>query len=473
MRSKLKIEEGAKAILILILLAELFLINGIYLILCTVCAYFILINLLQPFKSSVFTLLFIYHVLQIGCGILFYTYQGVDIDYKVPNTSTATIACVIGVFILFLPIIYYINKMPAIALETLKKHASLLSINKSFYAYMIAFFAAGFLSGIRFYYPGLASTLTTLINVKWLFFSLFGFQVILKKKRKKEFYAFIALEILIGFTSFFSDFKTVIFYLVVLYLTFITSVTTKRLLISLGIVTVIFFAVLFWSGVKSEYRSFLNKGSSTQSVQVSKNEALSKLYDLSNNKKSTFETQITVLLDRLQATENFAKTINRVPAIIPYRNGTNWSETFEFVLTPRIINPNKPILDFSQKVSKYTGIQHAGLAQGTSFSLGYFVDSYIDFGLYGMMIPLFLLGIFLGYMHLYFIKSSSSNFIFNYSVAGAVFMEFFALEMDITYLIGRLFSALVTFFLLKKLFFPWLLRYLSEKRETKFAPEKF
>lgn len=461
MRSKLKIEEGAKAILFLLLLVELLFANSIYLVLCTVCLYFILFNLLQPFKSSVFTFLFLYHLLQIICGVLLYTYSGTDINFRIQNMGMATIASLAGLTIMLLPVIYFQNKMPAIGFQNLKIHASLLSLDKTFYLYVIAFFVAGFLSGVRFIYPGLSSTLVTLINLKWFFFLLFAFQVLLKQKRKKEFYFFIALEIVLGFASFFSDFKTVIFYVLVLHLTFMTTVTTKKLIISLGLGIMVFFAVLFWSGVKSEYRIFLSKGSGKQSVQVSNNEALNKLYELSNTNKSSFETQVSVILSRLQATENFALTIDRVPAIIPYQNGRNWAQTFEFVLTPRIINPNKPVLDFSQKVTKYTGIEHAGFAQGTSFSLGYFVDSYVDFGLYGMMVPLFLLGIFLGYMYFYFIKNSSRNFIFNYAVTGALFMEFFALEMDITYLIGRLFSALITFFLLKQFFFPWLIRYLS------------
>ena len=461
MRNKIRIEEGAKAVLFLIVLLQLYFINGIYLIACTLCFFLILYNLQQPYKSSVFSLLFIYHFLQIITGVLLTTYLGNDINYQNENMGVATLLCLVGLLVMFTPIIYFQNKIPTLNIGILKKHAFQLSINRSFYAYLIAFLIAGFLAGIRFIYPGYTQIIVSLINIKWFFFLLFGFQSILKNKRRREFYFFISLEIVLGFASFFSDFKTVIFYVIILYLTLLFRVTTKRLIISLLFGTIIFFAVLFWTSIKTQYRFFLNKGSSSQAVQVSKNEALNKLYELSSGGVTNYNSATSILLDRLQATQNFALTISRVPTIIPYQNGKNWSETFEFVLTPRLFNPNKHSLDFSEKVTKYTGITHAGLSQGTSFSLGYFVDCYIDFGMYGMMIPLFLIGLFYGYVHFYFIKNSSRNILFNYSVAGALFMEFFALEMDNTYLLGRLFAAVLTFLLLRKLFFPWLIQYLS------------
>jgi len=461
MRSKIRIEEGAKIILFLILLMQLYFTNGVYLFVCTLCFYFILFYLQQPYKSSVFTLIFIYHFLQIITGVLLSTYLGNDINYPTPNMGTATYLSLIGLICMFIPIIYFQNKLPVINLAIFKKHAFQLSINRSFYVYVIVFFVSGVLGRLRFSYAGYSQIIVSLLSVKWCFFLIFGFQCILKNAKKSQFYFFIGLEFILGFASFFSDFKTVIFYVIVLYITFLVTLTTKRLLISMFFGVIIFLGALFWTSVKTEYRMFLNKGTASQSVQVSRDEALNKLYELSNKSNNQYNSSISTLLDRLQATQNFALTIGRVPAIIPYQNGKNWSETFQFVLTPRLFNPNKPTVDFSKKVAEYTGIGHAGLLAGTSFSLGYFVDCYIDFGMYGMMIPLFLIGLFYGYTHFYFIKNSSRNILFNYSVAGALFMEFFALEMDNTYLLGRLFAAVLTFLLLRKLFFPWLIRYLS------------
>ena len=150
-----------------------------------------------------------------------------------------------------------------------------------------------------------------------------------------------------------------------------------------------------------------------------------------------------------------------VPQVLPYQDGKNWGTTLEFSLTPRILNPNKPNYEASVKTTKFTGISYARAAQGVSVSLGYFADSYIDFGYIGMFLPLLFVGLIWGASYFYFIKKSSNSFIFNFSVVGAMYMEFFAYEMDSTYLAGRLFATLVTFFLLKLLLFPWLINYLK------------
>ena len=89
------------------------------------------------------------------------------------------------------------------------------------------------------------------------------------------------------------------------------------------------------------------------------------------------------------------------------------------------------------------------------------MDCYIDFGYYGMFIPLLALGFIFGSTYFYFVRRSSPNFIFNYAVVGAMFMEFNAYEADGTYLMGRLFATLVTFYALKLFFFPWLYNYLK------------
>jgi len=167
------------------------------------------------------------------------------------------------------------------------------------------------------------------------------------------------------------------------------------------------------------------------------------------------------MLDRLQYTFHFAKTMEMVPAKIPYQNGDNWMANIEFTTTPRILNPNKPILDNTEKTRRYTGLSYAGRESGASFSLGYFAECYIDFGIIGMMFPLALIGLMYGLTYRYLMRNASRNFLFNYCVVGAFFLEFFAFEMDGTILLGRFIATFVTFFLLIKFFFPWVMNYIS------------
>lgn len=468
LNKRIYFDDGAQGFLLLLLIGQFFFNNGIYLVMGGICFAIIVSKLQQPYKPSVFTIIFIYHFMQVSAGIWLSNYLGSDINYRSPNTGMAIALGYVGLMIMFIPIIYFQDKLPTISLHTLKAHAERLSITRTFQAYLVAFFIANSLTATAFLFSGLTQIIFSIIKVKWMLFMLFGFQAILKNKMKKEFYFFIALEFAMGFFSYFSAFKTVLFFIGFIALIFLHKVYLRQLIYAILVLISVFYAGVFWTGIKGEYRHFLNEGQNTQTVNVSKNDAFNKLVELSGSEsRSDFSNSVIMFLDRIQYTYHFAKTIDRVPTVIPYQEGKNWGKTIEFVLTPRLLNPGKPTYQASTKTTRYTGISYAGARSGTSVSLGYFADGYIDFGYIGMFIPLLILGLIYGSTYYYFLKNSSKNFLFNYCVVGAMFIEFHAFEMDSTFLLGRLFSTLLTFYLISLFFFPWLIDYLSmPKREV-------
>lgn len=465
-------DEGAKGVLLLLFIGQLFFANGGYLFFGAACLGLCLYNLQQPLKPSVFTIVFLYHFLQISANVWLSNYLGKDLNFRSDHSDVAIIFSYFGLMIMFIPIIYFQNKIPYLSISTLRKHAARLSVQKSFKAYIIAFFVANALGGVAFVIPGLSQVIFSLINIKWFFFLLFGYQVILKKQMIKEFAIVSALEFLLGFLSFFSDFKTVFFFLSFLALSFIVYVKFKNILIALCSLVLVVFLGIKWTEIKGEYRAYLNQGSRSQTVSVSSEDALNKLIELSTQQSDDEKNDATYnFLDRIQYTYHLAKTMDRVPEVLPYEHGGNIGSILSFVLIPRILNPDKPRWEATVKTKKYTGLNYAGYNQGTSFSLGYFADCYIDFGYYGMMVPLLILGFIFGGSYFYFIKHSSNNFIFNFAVVGALFMEFNAFEADGTYLMGRLYADLVTFFLLKTFFFPWLYRQLQATAKVVSKPQ--
>ena len=459
---RLKLDESVKGILFLILICQIFFLNGVYLAACTLTLYIGVYYLQRPFTASVFTIIFLYHLVQIFAGVWIANYLENDINYRSENMGSATIMSLVGLLVMFMPIMYFQEKIPNINLETLKKHANQFSINKTFYAYVTAFFVLGFLNSIRWALYGYTQFIISIVLLKWFFFLLFGFQCVLKNRRIKEFYFFVLVEIMLGFISFFSEFKTVFFFLIALYAVLIYRVTIRQFLISVALGAAALSFGIFWTGIKVEYRTFISKGEeASQKVEVSQNDALAKLYELTNTKGSeAFSSSTFKFLDRLQGTYNLAKAMDMVPQKIPFQNGSNWGETFAFIFTPRFLNPNKSTLDASVKASKYTGIQYAGITRGTSFSLGYFADSYVDFGSFGMLFVLLGIGLLYGLSYNYFLRNSSPNYIFNYAIVSALYMRFFAFEMDNIFFIGGLITDIMMYFLLSKFFFPWLYRML-------------
>lgn len=463
----IKIDEQSKFFLVVILISLLLFNNGIYMFVPTAILYIILYNLQQPLKPAVFSLVVITHFMSIIAGVWLANYLEKDINYRSPSQADAIIASSIGLIFLVAPIYYFQNKIPEQTKASLKKYADLFSVEKVMYAYIISYFTFNALAGVAFLFGGLTQIIVSLVKVKWLLFLLFGFQCFLKDSNKKIFYIFVGFEFVSGFLSFFSDFKTVIFFLAVLVIALVDRLNFKQVFTVLAIGVGLAVFGLVWTNVKGEYRSFLNSGGKEQVVGVESDAAFNKLYDLSSKLDDTkLNGSVVQMLDRVQYTYHFAKTIDRMPSIIPFQNGDNWLSSLEFATTPRFLNPNKPTFDATSKVRKYTGLNYLGKEQGVSFSLGYFGDCFIDFGLWGMMVMLSVLGFLYGKIYIWLLKSASSNMLFNYCVVSAFFMEFIGMEMDSTYLFGRLFSSFVTFFALIKFFFPWLIRYLSK------APEK-
>lgn len=455
-------DQEAKVIIFLLILAQLFFGNGFYLFICVVTFALLFYYLQQPLKPAVFTLILFNHFLQIIAAVWQANYVDSNINFRTPYMSNAIIASVIGMVFLFFPIIYFQNKLPVLSLNDLKKEAKKLSTVNTLYCYIGFYFIASFISLNAFDFGGLTQVLISLTDVKWFFFLLFGYQCILKNEMKKVFYLIVILEFITGFFSYFSAFKTVIYFFVVLILGLLQVINIKKVIYGSMIGGSLVVFALVWTGIKGKYRSFVNEGTNTQVVSVSHQDALNKIYDLSTDvNQEELNSSTYDLIDRLQYVYHFARTIQKVPADIPFAEGRNWLDNIEFVTTPRILNPDKPSVDATEKTKKYTGLAYAGLSTGASFSLGYFAECYIDFGFSGMMVLLSLIGLMYGVTYWYLMKNSSKNYIFNYSVAGAFFLEFFAFEMDGTFLLGRFLSTLVTFLFLIKFFFPWVINYVT------------
>jgi len=102
----------------------------------------------------------------------------------------------------------------------------------------------------------------------------------------------------------------------------------------------------------------------------------------------------------------FAQTLMHVPEAMPHENGALWLGTITHVLMPRLLFPDKEVLDDSARTTLYTGITVAGAEEGTSIGLGYVAESYIDFGPPWMFAPVLLLGLVYGFVYRYFIAGA-------------------------------------------------------------------
>jgi hypothetical protein len=110
-----------------------------------------------------------------------------------------------------------------------------------------------------------------------------------------------------------------------------------------------------------------------------------------------FFATFDIFIDRLWAIYYPALAVSRVPEVLPHTDGKLMIETLQYTFAPRVFFPDKPdVASDSETVRKYSGVYVAGEAQNTDIAFGYAAESYIDFGVPLMFIPVFIWGVFMG-----------------------------------------------------------------------------
>ena len=210
-------------------------------------------------------------------------------------------------------------------------------------------------------------------------------------------FAAVAVEVVLGATGFFSGFKGPLFLLLVTILSLPGRNGMNAVIPRVVAGVALLGAVVTWQAVKEDYRSFQSGGGGTQEVIRSRDQSLGYLVRQVGELEPSDLVQGTISgLQRLAYVEFFGLAIRMVPSRIPHTNGELWTNAVMNPLRPRILFPDKGVYDDSALTNQFTGAAVAGLNEGTSVSMGWMAEAYIDFGRFGMFVPIFLVGLVLG-----------------------------------------------------------------------------
>jgi hypothetical protein len=292
-----------------------------------------------------------------------------------------------------------VGNSPVISLIDQEKSASELKFSRLAIAYLGTFVLSSLMSVLAFGNPAFTQLLLSLASLRWLVIFLIVWNGFRDPKFSLLSLIIVIWEIIIGMTGFFSGFKQIIFLVLVVYGA--TSLKVKQLLRPQVLILMVLLLLLatYWQSVKGDYRNYVNGGTQTQTVRVSLADRLNYHTNSANNiNDKQLEDGFNALLSRLGYLKYFAGTIRTVPNAVPYQNGKLWSEAIS-ALIPRAFFPDKPIFDDSKRTNEFSGIEAAGADKGTSISIGYVGESYIDFGVPFMFAPIFALGCFWGWLY--------------------------------------------------------------------------
>ena len=284
------------------------------------------------------------------------------------------------------------------------EHETRLLQPPAIFAWYLAAFVVFYFGGrFAWSFPSLAQPLLATMTLKWVLVFLLTYAVLVHRRNYALLGIVVCLEFFTGLLGFFSSFKNVFFVLIVVLPTarfvfrgwrLVQCCIVGALLLAFGVI---------WTVIKSDYREFLNQGTGQQTVLVPVPERIGKLSELiSGLDRRSLDEGLEMMILRVSYISYFAMTLAHVPENVPHENGALWFGAIKHVLTPRLLFPNKPSIDDSARTEKYAGVQVSGAEQGTSISLGYVAESYIDFGLKGMFAPILILGLFYGLIYRFF-----------------------------------------------------------------------
>lgn len=353
------------------------------------------------------------------------------------NIEYAFISGIVGILTISVGIHLAIRKIPAQndTLTSIIQRYSPKKITLSYGAFAIL---SPVLILLAYSVPGVQQFFYKILELRWSF--LFILYISLRKENFNihVFYIIASIELLLGFSGYFSTFKDYIFAIIICYFTINQKFKPIQIIPFTFIALIILYSGIIWQTIKPSYREFLAQGQITQASQVSTSDALGELTvlieDMDTEKhQEGFES----LINRISYIDLFSATISYVPSAVPHEQGSLWKNAIVHIVQPRILFSEKEILDDSEKARKYTGLNFAGMESATSIGIGYMAESYVDFGLFFMHFPLFLFGVLIGLTYK-FILENSFNKLWGYAFVLPIFFNINTFETALDKMFGGL-----------------------------------
>lgn len=290
-----------------------------------------------------------------------------------------------------------------------------------------------------------------------------------RRRHWKLWWLVFGAEFLLSVGGFFSGFQSVIFYAMFGLVAALVPLTLRRLGPLLLLASLLVVSALVWTAVKTEYRGFVSGGTQAQIVVVERSERLTRLGDMVTNLESgALIGTLDTLAERVAYVDFFARVIQVVPEAIPHEQGALWGDALSRVFMPRLLFPDKPAVHDSLRTNYYTGLGVATHAQGTSISLGYLAESYIDFGVPLMFLPVLILGYAMGRFYRWLHTSPRTVGIWGMALAVVALWPAMAFETSITKMLVALAMNMLMAWALARfalpVLIPWLMgRYLRRR----------
>jgi hypothetical protein len=206
---------------------------------------------------------------------------------------------------------------------------------------------------------------------------------------------FVALEVVFGLTGYFAGFREPLVMVAVAVYEGFKPRSVRHWIVAGGLAVLIGALATMWMSVRRDYRSSFED----ETFAASRERQLDRMSDLGSAwyREARDPAETDRLIDRMWTVYYPALAVSRVPATLPHTDGALIGAALTHVLNPRLFFPTKAELQSdSEMVRKYSGVFVAGAEQNTSIAFGYAAESYIDYGVPLMFLPVFIYGLIMG-----------------------------------------------------------------------------
>jgi len=276
--------------------------------------------------------------------------------------------------------------------------------------------------------------------------------------------AIVLIEVATGFSGLFSGFKTVFIVLLLAALSLRIALRGTNILGGIAVFVVILGLGVFWTAVRSEYREVATGYSDSQTVQSSLNDRMSVLIDKAIRPGEIEWGAATDQLFRRIAYIDFFGAAIGVSEIAPEPvTFARWRDALEHVAKTRILFPDKAALDDTEIFFRYVreDIGDETRSGGTSISIGFLAENFIDFGFPGMLAPIAVMGLVLGYSLRYFLTRQVAWAVREGFVTALVVPLFTGMELSLAKFLGGTILVSVMLALCLKFVYPPVERWID------------
>jgi hypothetical protein len=159
--------------------------------------------------------------------------------------------------------------------------------------------------------------------------------------------------------------------------------------------------------------------------------------------KDSLETSV----QRIDQTITLCAVMNLTPSVIPYWGGDSYS-TLYWMFIPRLLYPDKPLKVMGQDFGHRYGLLGKS-DRTTSYNLPQLVELYVNFGTWGVVLGMFLIGMICRW--LFHVFSSPVSGDAGKLLAVVVFSRLCNIESDFSLVFGGLFLQILTLALMVRL----------------------